>query len=223
MEALGRMASAIAHDFNNVLGAMSMTAELATAEPADLPALIARMNQIIATGQRLSDQLLAFAKERPDGATGSCDLRAVIEGLLPMLRTATGARATLVFEPSAAARVPIDVSQAEQVLLNLVLNARDAIAERGTIRIVVRDATPEDEGPPRAIVLAVIDDGAGMDEATRSRVLEPYFTTKAYGSGLGLSIVFGIVRRAGGSVRVASAPGAGTTVTLVVPRHQPAQ
>ena len=137
-----------------------------------------------------------------------------------MLRAAVGTRSTLSYQAAAAAAaVAIGRSQVEQLLLNLVLNSRDAIAARGMIQIAVRDAVAADDAPPQSIVLSVSDNGAGMDEAIRSRVLEPYFTTKARGTGLGLSTVFAIVNRAGGAVRVESEPGAGTTVTLLLPRH----
>lgn len=219
MEALGRMASAIVHDFNNVLGAVVMTAESHPFDQPELRAVGERLRRAAETGQRLTEQLLAFARERETPAV-VCDLVKVIEGMLPMLHTATGSRATLAFEPSITdAVVAFDRSQAEQLLLNLVLNSRDAISQRGTIRIVMRDALPADSAPPRTVVLSVIDDGVGMDESTRSRVFEPFFTTKTQGTGLGLATVFGIVRRAGGTASVTSEPGRGTTLSLLFPRH----
>ena len=207
MEALGRMASAIVHDFNNVLGAIAMATELAASEKTDMRSLAARLTQIVDTAQRLNDQLLSFAKDRNE-PSGTCELGEVIEGAMAMLRAAVGTRSTLSYQAAAAAAaVAIGRSQVEQLLLNLVLNSRDAIAARGMIQIAVRDAVAADDAPPQSIVLSVSDNGAGMDEATRSRVLEPYFTTKARGTGLGLSTVFAIVNRAGGAVRVESETG----------------
>jgi two-component system, cell cycle sensor histidine kinase and response regulator CckA len=209
------------HDFNNALGAIAMATELAASDKIDTQELTTRLRQIVATGQRFNEQLLSFSKDEPDPAGSACELGLVIDDLMPMLRTAAGARAIVSFQVTTPrAAVAIGRSQAEQVLLNLVLNARDAIAHQGTIQIVLRDSNVADAEPPQSVALSVIDNGAGMDEATRSRVLEPYFTTKARGTGLGLSTVFGIVRRAGGLLRVESEPGHGTGVHIWLPRHR---
>jgi two-component system cell cycle sensor histidine kinase/response regulator CckA len=112
-------------------------------------------------------------------------------------------------------------------VLNLVVNARDAIngsAKQpggGLLTISLRDPTPEDDLPPDRVVLEVSDTGAGMDERTKAHLFEPYFTTKPDGSGLGLAIVYGIVKRAGGGVEVASAPAAGSTFRISLPRDLP--
>ena len=105
----------------------------------------------------------------------------------------------------------------EQVVLNLVVNARDASRPDGRIEVVVREPVKDDDLPPDRLVLEVIDDGTGMDERTRAHLFEPYFTTKAGGSGLGLAIVYNVARRAGGTVQVASEPGTGSVVQVVLP------
>jgi signal transduction histidine kinase len=117
------------------------------------------------------------------------------------------------------ARVKIDPSQLEQILLNLCLNARDAIEGNGLIVVVLRDALDtDDDVAPDHVVLEVRDTGRGMNESTSSRIFEPFFTTKPEGTGLGLATVYGIVQRAGGVVRVESKPGAGTTLRVSLPR-----
>jgi two-component system, cell cycle sensor histidine kinase and response regulator CckA len=220
MEALGRMARAVAHDFNNLLATVSLTMEaVARNAPAQHKALIDDVQQMIAVSRGLTQQLLAFGKEPSEPPAGSTDLAAVVARMEPVVRAGLGRGVDLDIKVSAQeTRVAADASQLEQIVLNLALNARDAVSSNGKIAIVVRDASPLDEVPPDCVVLEVRDDGSGMDEATRARVFEPFFTTKASGSGLGLATVYGIVRRCGGVVRVASEPGAGTTMLVALPR-----
>jgi signal transduction histidine kinase len=223
MEALGRMACAIAHDVNNLLSAASMSTEamMLTFEPAHMPEFAREMQELFATGQRLTARLLEFGRERAVGDDRSSDLVLVLGRMLPMLRTAVGRRIALSSEiRCSSAIVPVDPSHAEQVLLNLLLNARDAIGESGSISIVLRNSTLEDDAPPDSVVVSVFDDGKGMDEATRMRVFEPFFTTKSQGTGLGLATVFGIVRRAEGVIRVTSEPGVGTAMHVILPRAE---
>jgi two-component system cell cycle sensor histidine kinase/response regulator CckA len=223
MEALGRMAGAVAHDFNNLLGAVYLyTDAVAPHLPAQFRGMASEVTTMLEVGKRLTQQLLAFGKERAsDGPLGSVDLHAAIEHVLPIVRTGIGRGIELELRllPSGA-RVCGETSQLEQIVLNLCLNARDAIAGNGEITVVTREPTPADDVAPDCIVLEVRDSGTGMDEATRSRIFEPFFTTKHGGSGLGLATVYGIVRRCGGSVRAISDIGAGTTMLIALPRPQ---
>jgi two-component system, cell cycle sensor histidine kinase and response regulator CckA len=220
MEALGRMARAVAHDFNNLLATVSMTVTLlARSTPPSLRTTIDEVSSMIEVGRRLTQQLLTFGKAREDQPSGPLDVGATIDQMVPMLRTAAGKSigigAELLVKDT---RVAIDASQLEQTLLNLCLNARDAIDGNGLITVVLRDALETDEVPPDHVVLEVRDSGRGMTEATSSRIFEPFFTTKQDGTGLGLATVYGIVQRAGGTIRADSQPGAGTTMRVSLPR-----
>jgi signal transduction histidine kinase len=190
--------------------------------PSDFKAMAGEVRTMLDVGKRLTQQLLTFGKERSsDGPIGATDLHAAIENVLPIVRSGIGRGVELELSllPDGA-RVCGEASQLEQIVLNLCLNARDAIAGHGEIAIVTREPTPADDIAPDCVVLEVRDSGAGMDEATRSRIFEPFFTTKRGGNGLGLATVYGIVRRCGGSVRAISAPGAGTTMQVALPRAQ---
>lgn len=220
MEALGRLACAVAHDSNNVLAAISIGLELFTRSATGALKETAReISQMIAAGQRLNRQLLEFGRHRSDTAPTDVELRALVDGMLPMLRTSAGRSIALELRVSTEeTRVRGDASQLEQVLLNLTLNARDAIAGNGAIQIELRDARPEDDVAPDYLVLEVRDNGAGMDETTREHVFEPFFSTKKSGSGLGLATVYGVVKRCGGVVRASSQLGVGTVMLVALPR-----
>lgn len=223
MEALGRMACAVAHDFNNLLSTLALTVGAAAVgdASAEVKNLASEMEDIIGMGKGLTAQLLAFGKHRADAELGAVELHALLDRMLPMLRTAIGRGIGLNLELDALpdARVVGDAAQLEQVILNLVLNARDAIATgAGSVSLRLREASADDEVPPDSVLLEVHDDGVGMDEDTRARVFEPFFSTKSSGTGLGLATVYGIVRRCGGVVRVKSEPGKGTTMQVALPR-----
>jgi signal transduction histidine kinase len=220
MEALGRMACAVAHDFNNLLATIALSVDaLGKRAGAEMQPLVSEVEQMIGVSQRLTQQLLTFGKQGSEPPLEAVDLRELIERMLPVIRGGLGKGIALRVELRARdPRVVAHPSQLEQVILNLALNARDAITASGEIAIVLRDATPADDVAPDCIALEVKDDGVGMDEATQARVFEPFFTTKAGGHGLGLATVHGIIRRAGGIVRVQSEPGAGTTMLVALPR-----
>ena len=218
LEAVGRLAGGIAHDFNNLLLAQRGYAELAlwNIECGDIDALHDDIGEIVAAGERgasLTRQLLAFARrQRLEPAV--LDLSAVVADLERLLRPLVGdhieVTSTLAPEP-----VPVlaDRGQLEQVITNLVINARDAMPNGGTLRVAVASA----EGG-RTAVLEVADSGVGMDDATQARIFEPFFTTKgAEGTGLGLSTVHGIVTQSGGRISLRSAPGSGTTFSVLLP------
>jgi signal transduction histidine kinase len=170
----------------------------------------------------LTHQLLAFGRERQKGQSDSADFALVLERMLPLLRSAAGSHIHVEADLRVTdAVVGVDVSHLEQIALYLVLNARDAIEASGRITLTLRESTPADEVAPDSIVLEVVDDGSGMDEATCARMFEPYFTTKSRGNGLGLATVYGIARRAGGVASATSDPREGTRVIFSHPRADP--
>jgi nitrogen-specific signal transduction histidine kinase/ActR/RegA family two-component response regulator len=232
MEAVGRLAGGVAHDFNNLLQVIQGHARFALEalpEPGDLREDLEAVYAASERAARLTRQLLAFSRKQILQPR-ELDLNAVVRGVMPMLGRLIGEDIAVVthLAPRLGA-VTADPAQLEQVLVNLAVNARDAMPEGGTLGIETADvaldaaACERRDGPvaPGAYVrLAVRDTGAGMDEATRARAFEPFFTTKApgKGTGLGLATVYGIVRQSGGCVTVSSAPGAGTTVVVELPR-----
>ncbi len=230
MEAVGRLAGGIAHDFNNLLTVISGRADIALARLPETEPARRDIELVRKTAERaaaLTRQLLAFSR-RQALETRVLDLNAVVDGLLPLLRRLIGEDIDLVAHlDSGAGSVKADPSQIEQVLLNLVVNARDAMPTGGVLAITTTSAAPdpgagtEVQGPAGpCAMLAVSDTGQGMDAETRSRIFEPFFTTKeaGKGTGLGLSTVYGIVRQHGGAIDVESAPGEGTTFRVFLPR-----
>jgi len=213
LEALGQLAGNVAHDFNNVLAAIGMRSELeASRSSGSLGAIFAEITAGVAQGQALTSQLLSFARRR-DAVTVPLDLNESVRRIEALLRTLVGGRIELAIElASAPAAVVGDPAQFDQVLMNLVVNARDAIDGRGTITV-----TTASDGS--TCILSVADTGSGIDETTRAQIFEPFFTTKpdGAGTGLGLAMVFAAAREAGGSVAVASELGSGSVFTLTLP------
>jgi signal transduction histidine kinase len=246
IEAIGRMAGGIAHDFNNILTAINgytdLSIEMAAADSPLLPNLeeVRRAGQMAST---LTRQLLAFSRKQVL-APRVVGLNDTIEGVSRMLRHLIGTGIDLTFDLSReAGMVRVDPGQLHQVLINLVLNARDAMPEGGRITIgtgklilerqqaegLVGEATRSTEAgipPGRYCALTVTDSGHGMDEAVMSRLFEPYFSTKRQssnaGTGLGLSTVYGIIRQSGGYVQVYSKPGSGTLFRILLPELESA-
>ncbi len=231
MDAIGQLAGGVAHDFNNLLTAILGYSNFVidTFEPQDRRR--ADMEEVIKAGQQaaaLTRQLLAFSRKQILQPT-AVDLNAVVTGIHQMLSRLIGEHVDLVpiLAPDLGA-VRADSGQLEQVLMNLVLNARDAMPSGG--RVVIETSNIElDETsvrqhvavrPGSYVMLGVSDTGHGMDEQTQSRLFEPFFTTKepGKGTGLGLSTVYGIVKQSGGNIRVDSKPGHGTTFTIYLPR-----
>lgn len=220
--ALEQFAAGVAHDLRNLLtvvmgvGELLQKGERATAEVRRQGGLLV---EVAERGMKLAEQLTEYARPRfvPPAVT---DLAALTADLMPALAVAVGPRHAVAFAPPPPlGRVLIDRTQFDRVLMNLVLNARDAMADGGTVR--VRLASVKLSGDPahtgRFVVLEVADTGVGMDEATRRRMFDPYFTTKATGTGLGLAVVRQIVARVGGLTRVESAPGKGTVIRVFFP------
>lgn len=224
MEALGRLAAGVAHDFSNLLTIiMAAVANLEPDAPNDLVrGGLADVKDAARRGVRLVRELLAFGRGESH-LPQIVDLGAAIEPVVSLVQRSLGAEHKLVLQrTSTTSRVLVDVSQFERLLLNLVLNAKDAMAEGGAIEIVVEERLVEDApvAPGSWVVLSVRDSGQGMDEVTRAHLFEPFFTTgkQGKGRGLGLAIVYRIVERCGGFIRVESTPGHGTTFLVHLPR-----
>ena len=219
LEALGRMARSVAHDLNNLLTVVLAVADDARGGScATCLGASASLAGTAEVGRRLVRQLLDLG-QREAVPAATIDVGAVLAGMLPTLKALVGGDIALGLQASAEAPlVRMQQAELEQVLLNLVVNARDSIRGSGSIDIVLRDPFPDDELSVDQLVLEVADTGSGMDEHTRAHLFEPYFTTKANGSGLGLATVYGIVMRAGGTLHVASTPGRGTTFRICLRR-----
>jgi len=229
MEAVGRLAGGVAHDFNNLLSVVLNAASALEAElPGDseLREDVGDIRQAVERGAALTRQLLAFGRKEVH-APSQVDLHDVVHNVERLLARALGGGARLeVHRTAPTAAALADPHQLEQVLVNLVINARDAMPHGGTVTVSTGTtdlARAEAEAlgvvPGRYASLEVADTGVGMDERTMLRAFEPFFTTKGphEGTGLGLATVYGIARQSGGAVRLASEPGAGTRVTVLLP------
>jgi PAS domain S-box-containing protein len=237
MEAVGRLAGGVAHDFNNMLGVILGYSEIAQELLEHENPLRKHLQQISKTAHRaasLTRQLLAFSR-RQDLQPTVLDLNAVVTNLSKMLVRMIGEDIELKFIPGEAlGAVRADLGEMEQVLMNLVINARDAMPEGGTILVDTAntslDGSYRKEHPavvPGAyVMLAVSDTGCGIDQKTMGRIFEPFFTTKAVGegTGLGLSMVYGVVKQSGGYIWAYSEPNRGATFKIYLPRvDEPAE
>jgi two-component system cell cycle sensor histidine kinase/response regulator CckA len=236
MEAVGRLAGGIAHDFNNLLMVIQGYADLMAERLAEGDPLRRNAEQIQTASQRatsLTRQLLAFSRKQML-APKVLNIQSVVADMEKILRRLIGEDVQL--ESSSAADlglVKADRSQIEQVILNLAVNARDAMPEGGRLTIetanVELDSTcthqPRMLSPGRYVMLAVTDNGCGMDSETQAHIFEPFFTTKekGKGTGLGLATVYGIVKQSGGYVWVYSEPGRGTSFKVYLPRIEEAE
>jgi PAS domain S-box-containing protein len=231
MEAIGRLAGGVAHDFNNLLTVILSSADLGLLEcGVDQPARL-ELEEIRAAGlraQALTRQLLAFSRRQvlqPQVVDLNARVRELEQLLTRLLGEEVEVRSRLAPDLH---RVFIDPSQLEQVILNLAVNARDAMPTGGTLSLETANVVLDDDYAARhvgstigpQVMLAISDTGTGMDGETRARVFEPFFTTKPQGkgTGLGLSTVYGIVKQSGGSIWVYSEPGQGTTFKVYLPR-----
>jgi two-component system, cell cycle sensor histidine kinase and response regulator CckA len=236
MEAVGRLSGGVAHDFNNLLGVIIGYAEFLQESLDPENSLRGSVDEILKAGKRaasLTRQLLAFSRQQVLDPK-VIDFNAVVLDMDKMLRRLIGEDVELstVLGPDLG-RIKADQGQLEQVLLNLVVNARDAMPDGGKLLIdtqnmvmdeafVRRYPYPVQQGP--YVCLTVTDSGIGMDAETKARAFEPFFTTKekGKGTGLGLSTVYGVVKQSGGYIDIYSAPGAGTTFKIYLPRVQEA-
>jgi signal transduction histidine kinase/ActR/RegA family two-component response regulator len=227
--ALGRLTGGVAHDFNNLLGVISNSAHLMQRH-ADTDALrvpLAAVLRAVDTGSRLTQHLLRIAGRHP-ARPGRLSLQRFMPEAAELMKVVLGRRIEVSAEVAPGTHeVNVDPSELELALINLATNARDALQGKGNGRVWVQayDAGPEDLAgltglaPGTWVAISVSDDGAGMPEAMVERAFEPFFTTKAVGkgTGLGLSQVQGFCEQAGGRARLASTPGVGTSVTLLLP------
>ncbi len=227
VEALGRLTGGVAHDFNNLLGVIGNSAHLIQRH-ADDPALqapLAATLRAVEMGSRLTQHLLRFAGRQPVHPRVLM-LRDFVLDLQELLGAVLGSRIQLVVSvaPDTAA-VQVDTSEFELALINLALNARDAMPLRGHLWLSARNASADEiDGlaPGDYVLVAVTDDGIGMTQDLAERVFEPFFSTKptGHGTGLGLAQVHGFCTQAGGGARLATTPGLGTTVSLLLPRFR---
>jgi two-component system, cell cycle sensor histidine kinase and response regulator CckA len=232
MDAVGQLAGGVAHEINNMMTAALGFSDLLLYRLGPNDSISDDVRQIRRAASRaatITGQLLAFSR-RQILQPQLLDLNSLVRGLEPMLRQVLGEDKLFLTDLTEDLDpVRADPGQMEQVLINLALNARDALTSGGSLTVRTSNAivgppqsdAGSDEGPPPGsyVVLAVTDTGHGMDAATRARVFEPFFTTKpvGQGTGLGLATVFGIVRQSGGMIRVESAPGEGTTFSVFLP------
>jgi two-component system cell cycle sensor histidine kinase/response regulator CckA len=224
LEAVGRLAGGVAHDFNNLLSVILSYSSMLLHQLPDGAPMRAEIAQIERAGERaaeLTKQLLAFARQRVTEPV-VIDVNHSLAEMDAMLRRLAGPRVSLRIDAAPdVGRVRVDGGQLDQIVVNLAVNARDAMPHGGELTI----STAGVDDPPglpagRYVSLRVTDTGVGMDEAVQKRIFEPFFTTKpkGKGTGLGLPTVYGIVTQSGGAIRVRSAPGAGTTMEVLLPR-----
>jgi signal transduction histidine kinase len=232
LETVGRLAGGIAHDFNNLLTVISSYAEFLAADLGEKDPRREDVQEIQAASKRaaeLTGQLLAFSRKQVLNPS-VVDMNEVVTGVQRMLGRLLGEdvdlRASLLDD---LGLVHVDQGQLEQVLMNLVVNGREAMPQGGTLTIATRNVTIDDasglehpagETTGQMVMLSVTDTGVGMHESVRDRVFEPFFTTKGkdQGTGLGLSTAYGIVRQSGGDIRVITEGGHGTTIEVLLPR-----
>lgn len=237
IDTIGHLTGGVAHDFNNllmaVLGSLELLKKRLSGEDARALRLLDNAVQGAERGAALTQRLLAFAR-RQELRPQSVDLSGLVQGMLDLLERALGPGVRIeVSIPDGLPPVQVDANQLEMVILNLAVNARDAMPDGGSLliaaqqngRIEGRTDMPQTPAAGDYVCIEVVDTGVGMDEATLARASEPFFTTKGLGkgTGLGLSMVQGLTVQSGGSMRIASEVGVGTTVRLWLPKAAAAQ
>ena len=235
LESIGRLAGGVAHDFNNLLTAINGYTDMVIAAMEDGDLLKGYLLEVRRSGERaaeLTHQLLAYSRKQVL-VPKLLNLNSVVDNMTNMLRRLIGDNIELAAAPfEDLGLVKADPGQLEQVIMNLVVNAKDAMPDGGRITVGTGSEQLDSDSialhpidkeisiePGRYVVLTVTDTGTGMDEDTRGRIFEPFFTTKEVGrgTGLGLSMVYGFVKQSGGNITVASTPGAGTTFRIYLP------
>jgi PAS domain S-box-containing protein len=232
MEAVGRLSGGVAHDFNNLLGVIIGYGEIVQEGTPEESPLRTCIDEILKAGHRaggLTRQLLAFSRQQVMDPR-VLDLNVVVKDMEKMLKRLIGEDIRLKTElDSTLVHIKADQGQIEQVIMNLAVNARDAMLDGGELRLTTSNFHMDEDFVRRYpypvlvgdyVLLTVSDTGFGMDAATRARVFEPFFTTKekGKGTGLGLSMVYGVVKQSGGYIEVLSEPGAGATFTIYLPK-----
>jgi signal transduction histidine kinase len=233
MEAIGQLSGGIAHDFNNLImivkGNLRLLKRRLGAEATQAAGYIASADEALDRAAHLTQRILAFSRRQPL-TPQRVNLSTLAQGLSELIRHSVGEKVEIIMRLTANWSTLCDINQMENVLLNLAINARDAMPDGGRLVVETRDMTltepPSDvEGefmPGDYVALAVIDTGIGMSEEVRRRAVDPFFTTKPQGkgTGLGLSMTFGFVRQSGGYLVIDSAPGRGTGITILMPRDK---
>jgi PAS domain S-box-containing protein len=232
MESVGRLAGGIAHDYNNMLGVILGHAEMALMHSVPTQPLFHHLQAITKAAERSADltrQLLAFARKQTI-TPKLLNLNEIVEGMLMMLKRLIGEDIHLAWIPGKELwPVKVDPTQLDQIIANLCINSCDAISGVGKITIETTNIVFDrdycshhaDFAPGNFVMLAVSDDGCGMDKETLDKIFDPFFTTKEFGkgTGLGLAIVYGIVKQNNGFINVYTEPGQGTTLKIYLPRH----
>jgi len=233
MESVGRLAGGVAHDYNNMLGVIIGYCELALEQLNSDDPVKQDLDEIYKAAQRsssITQQLLAFARKQTI-SPHVIDVNKTLGAMMNMLRRVAGETVTVSWEPKEPLwPILLDTTQLHQVMMNLVLNAKDAVGASGRITIETDTAVADEKYcsnrlefvPGEYVIIEVSDDGEGIDKMTLESIFDPFFTTKGEkgGSGLGLPMVYGIVRQNKGYIHVYSEPGKGTTVKLYFPHHQ---
>ncbi|WP_241150553.1 ATP-binding protein [Pseudomonas viridiflava] len=233
MEAVGQLTGGIAHDFNNLLGSISASLELMrlrldSQRYSEVDKYQALVMTAVKRAAALTARLLAFSRLQPLEPQ-VLDPSAVVASMEDMIRRTMGPTIQVTCQLSSVGNINCDLNQLENALLNLSINARDAMPKGGTLTLCTQRLEPdeamavaEDLQPLPYVLISVIDDGCGMDEEVLRRAFDPFFTTKklGQGTGLGLSMIYGFTRQSGGQVRIQSESGVGTTVTMYFPVDQ---
>jgi CheY-like chemotaxis protein len=230
MDAIGRLAGGVAHDFNNMLGAITLYCDLALEAGESKESILENIQcikEVTQRGASLTQQLLIFSRKQLVQLQ-TVDLNTVVKNLNKMLTRVIGENIKIATRLSENLNhVKVDPSHIEQVITNLYVNARDAMPDGGTITVETANVHLGPEfisthlavEPGEYVLLSIADTGCGMDPQTRSKIFEPFFTTKPYGkgSGLGLTVVYGIVKQCKGTIGLHSEPGKGTVLKIYLP------
>ncbi|MEO8378270.1 MAG: ATP-binding protein [Acidobacteriota bacterium] len=230
MEAVGQLSGGIAHDFNNLLtiirGNLHLLKQSAPGDESAIPTYVEGANEAVERAGQLVRRLLAFSRRQPLSPR-SVDLSELVTGMKDLILHSAGKLVRIEWDLKGEWKTLCDVNQMENVILNLTINARDAMPEGGTLTIETNDLSLPDGflggevAPGQYVEVRVRDTGTGMTDEVRKRALDPFFTTKPHGqgTGLGLSMAFGFIRQSNGHLIIDTAPGKGTTIAILLRRH----
>jgi len=229
MEAVGQLSGGVAHDLNNLLtiikGSLHLLQKRLAQGATDVQRYVDGANEGVERAAALTRRLLAFSRRQPLSPV-PVELSSLASGMSDMVRQSAGERVSVAYRLDSTWKTVCDANLMENVILNLAINARDAMPDGGTLTIATRDVRADPHGADEVarrdhIELCIADTGFGMSEAVRARAFDPFFTTKPQGkgTGLGLSMAFGFIRQSGGTMRIESAPGRGTRVVIAMVRR----